>query len=134
VRHLCLRTAIAGTVCVAFSAPPSYAQSPAGTAPQEPGQIEFENDAITVVRIRMAPHAKTPMHDIKTPRLVIWLTDARLKDTGADGRASEYVRPAGSVDWIEPRRHMGENLSNAGLEFLAIIPKTAAGPGQHHPR
>ena len=87
------------------------------------GMIEFENDQLTVVRMHMAPHERTPMHDISSPRLVIWLTDAHLKDTGADGSVSEYRRRAGSVDWITPRRHMGENLSEHDLDFIAIIPK-----------
>jgi hypothetical protein len=113
------------------SAAPSSAQMPAGAAPPQPGAIEFENEAITVVRMHMAPHEKTPMHDIPSPRLVIWLTDTRLRDTGADGRVSEYNRPAGSIDWVTPRRHMGENLSDHGLDFLAIIPKAAAASSPH---
>ena len=90
------------------------------------GKVEFENGAIIAVRIHMAPHEKTPMHDISSARLVIWLTDAHLKDTAADGSATEYARSAGSMDWITPRRHMGENLSDEGLDFLAIIPKTVS--------
>ena len=71
------------------------------------------------------------MHDIPSPRLVIWLTDMHLKDTDPDGRVSEYKRSAGSVEWITPRRHMGENLSDHGLDFLAIIPKAAAASSPH---
>jgi hypothetical protein len=80
----------------------------------------------------MGPHEKTPMHDIVSPRLVVWLTDAHLKDTGTDGSVTEYSRPAGSMDWVTPRRHMGENASDQGLEFLAIIPKGGAAPGTQH--
>jgi hypothetical protein len=95
------------------------------------GKIEFENDRLTVVRMHMAPHERTPMHDIPSPRLVIWLTDAHLKDTEADGSVSEYERPAGSSDWITPRRHVGENLSDQDLNFLAIIPKLGSAAGLH---
>jgi hypothetical protein len=95
------------------------------------GKIEFENELVTVVRVHMAPHERTPMHDIPSPRLVVWLTDAHLRDTGADGRVSEYNRAAGSSDWITPRRHMGENLSDQDLDFLAIIPSIAVAPGSH---
>jgi hypothetical protein len=90
------------------------------------GKVEFENESITVLRMHMAPHEKTPIHDIVSARLVIWLTDAHLNDTGPDGSASEYNRPAGSIDWIMPRRHMGENLSDRRLEFLAVIPRVAS--------
>jgi hypothetical protein len=132
MHHFCLKVAILSIGCFVSGASPSMAQMPSGTAPPGLGKIEFENDAIAVVRIHMDPRAKTPMHDIPTSRLVIWLTDAHLKDTSADGRVSEYDRPAGSIDWIEPRRHMGENLSDHGLDFLAVIPKTAAASGAHH--
>jgi hypothetical protein len=37
------------------------------------GKLEFENESMTVIRMHIAPHEKTPMHDIVSPRLVIWL-------------------------------------------------------------
>jgi hypothetical protein len=79
----------------------------------------------------MAPRQKTPMHDIVNPRLIIWLTDAHLKDTGSDGRVTEYSRPTGSIDWVTPRRHTGENVSDQSLDFLAIIPKVIAASDTH---
>jgi hypothetical protein len=127
-RYLCLKVPVLiGIVWLTSSAAPSSAQTPVGAAPPELGVIEFENETIAVVRMHMAPHERTPMHDIASPRLVIWLTDVRLKDTGSDGRVSEYNRPAGSIDWITPRRHMGENLNDHG----AIIPKAAAASSPH---
>jgi len=91
------------------------------------GKVEFENESMVVLRVRMSPHEKTPMHDIVSPRLVIWLTDAHMKDTGADGKASEYSRTSGLIEWITPRRHMGENMGDRSIDFLAIIPKVATG-------
>ena len=85
--------------------------------------VEFENESIVVVRIRMAPREKTPMHDITSARLVIWLTDAHLRDTHPDGSANETHRRAGEIDWVGVQRHAGENLSHEPLEFLAIVPK-----------
>ena len=134
MRYLSLKVAVfIGSVCLASNIIPSLAQMPTGApSPPEPGAIEFENETIAVVRMHMAPHERTPMHDIASPRLVIWLTDARLKDTGSDGHVSEYNRPAGSIDWITPRRHAGENLSDHSLDFLAIIPKGAAASSANH--
>jgi len=126
MRHLYLKVpSLASVIWLTASAAPGLAQTP------DFGSIELENEAITVIRMHMAPHERTPMHDIESARLVIWLTDVRLKDTGPDGRVSEYTRPAGSIDWITPRRHIGENLSDHGLDFLAIIPKAAAASGRH---
>jgi hypothetical protein len=100
--------------------PPSSAP-PAGPAD---AKVEFENESIVVVRVRMAPHEKTPMHDIASARLVVWLTDAHLRDMTPDGSANEIHRRAGTIDWVGVQRHAGENLSHEPLEFLAIVPKT----------
>jgi hypothetical protein len=89
--------------------------------------VEFENESIVVVRIRMAPGEKTPMHDITSARLVVWLTDAHLRDTHPDGSANETHRRAGEIDWVGVQRHAGENLLQQPLEFLAIVPKGTGG-------
>jgi hypothetical protein len=99
---------------------PSCAPAPAWPAD---AKVEFENESIIVIRVRMAPHEKTPMHDITSARLVVWLTDAHLRDTRPDGSANETHRRAGAVDWVPIQRHAGENLSHEPLEFLAIVPK-----------
>jgi hypothetical protein len=122
----------------AFGSAPTWAQhpgpgghsipsdQPSATPQAGPAgaKVEFENDAIVVVRIRMAPHEKTPMHDITSARLVVWLTNAELRDTQPDGTTNEIRRHAGELDWVPVQRHAGENLSNEPLEFLAILPKT----------
>jgi hypothetical protein len=81
------------------------AMPPAGPAN---AVVEFENESIVVVRIRMAPREKTPMHDITSARLVVWLTDAHLRDTHPDGSANETHRRAGEIDWVGVQRHAGE--------------------------
>jgi hypothetical protein len=122
-----------GCMLVAFTSEPNFAQHPSPGAHPMPSQppsagpadakVEFENESIIVVRVRMAPHEKTPMHDITSARLVVWLTDVHLRDTHPDGSTNETHRRAGAVDWVEVQRHAGENLSHEPLEFLAIVPK-----------
>jgi len=107
----------------------SGSRTPArSTRPRRPpAQAEFENESMLVLRVRMAPHAKTGMHDVSA-RLVVWLTDAHIRDAKLDGATSDYRRGAGTVEWIETQRHAGENLSDAPIEFLAVIAKSAT-PG-----
>ena len=127
----------AACLFLAFGSDPGRAQhSGAQSAPShgaaipQPGPanavVEFENESIVVVRIRMAPGEKTPMHDITSARLVVWLTDVSLRDTHADGSTDDIRRRAGDIDWIPVQRHAGENLAHEPLEFLAIVPKTSA--------
>ena len=126
----------AASLFLAFGFDPGMAQHSGahsipshGAAVPQPGPanavVEFENDSMTVIRIRMAPHEKTPMHDIASARLVVWLTDVYLRDTHPDGSADEIRRRAGAIDWVPVQRHAGENLAHEPLEFLAIVPKAA---------
>ncbi len=77
---------------------------------------ELDNESVQVLRIRLEPHEKTPMHDI-TPRVVVWLTDARIRHTLADGSSREDRFKAGQVTWVAAQRHAGENMSAAPVEF-----------------
>jgi hypothetical protein len=101
----------------------AFAQHPSAVGPNQV-KTEIDNATTTVLRIRLAPHEKTPMHDVSA-RLVVWLTDAHLRDTAEDGTTIDYYRTAGAVDWISAHRHAGENLSDKPVEFLAILPKPA---------
>jgi hypothetical protein len=103
----------------------SQLQGPADMRP------EFDNATMLVLRIRMAPHEKTAMHELSA-RLVIWLTDAHLRDTKPDGTVTDYRRAAGSTEWVPAQRHAGENLSDTPIEFLAVVPKPGGGAGEPH--
>jgi hypothetical protein len=90
--------------------------------------VEFENGSIVVVRIRMAPGEKTPMHDIASARLVVWLTDAHLRDIHPDGSTNETHRRAGEIDWVGVQRHAGENLAHSRWNFWRSCPRQVARP------
>jgi quercetin dioxygenase-like cupin family protein len=85
-------------------------------------KAEFENDAVQVVRILMAPHQKIPMHET-TPRVVIWVSGGRLKLTFPNGKAIEEEHHAGETAWLGAQKHAGENLGSKPIEFIAVIPK-----------
>src|SRR5262249_27414775 len=105
--------------------PPQPSSAPPAPLPGD-DKVKFENEPIIVGRGRMAPHEKTPMHDIPSARLGVGLTDAHVRDTRPDGSANETHRRAGAIDWVGVQRHAGENLSHEPLEFLAIVPKAGA--------
>jgi hypothetical protein len=60
-------------------------------------ELLLDNTSVSVVRIRMAPHEKTPMHDL-TGRVVVWLTDAHLRDTRATGETRDENAKAGTLN------------------------------------
>lgn len=96
----------------------------AATSPHVgPGpKVEYENEDVTVIRLRIAPRQKIPMHDV-TPRVVVWLTDARLRLTFPDGSTKDQAQRAGDTEWLPRQRHAGENLGDAPIELVAVIPK-----------
>jgi hypothetical protein len=70
---------------------------------QTVGSIEFENDALMVVRVHMAPGEKTPMHDIDSRRLVIWLTDAlerTEKSANTSGLPARWIGSRRADTWV----------------------------------
>jgi hypothetical protein len=83
---------------------------------------EFENESVQVVRIRIGPHQKLPMHDL-TPRVVVLLTDEDLRVIFPNGESREEHHLAGETMWLSAQRHAGENLSDKAIEFIAVIPK-----------
>jgi hypothetical protein len=86
--------------------------------------LELENESVRAFRIRIAAHEHIPMHDV-TPRIVVWLTSAHLRDSLATGRIASENHKAGEVTWVPAQRHSGVNLSGAPIEFIAIEPKGA---------
>lgn len=97
------------------------ARGTAGPAAFGP-KVESENDRVTVIRFRMAPHQKIPMHDV-TPRVVVWVTDAHLRLTFPNGSTKDLHQKVGDTEWLTRQRHAGENLGDAPIEFIAVVPK-----------
>jgi hypothetical protein len=95
---------------------------PAG--PPGDAEVVLENGSVQVLRIRIAPHEKTPMHDV-TQRVVVWLADARFVDSFPDGTTREEIRKAGDTEWVPARRHAGENVGETPMDFIAVVLKPA---------
>jgi len=59
-------------------------------------KVESENDQVRVLRTHLGPKESSPMHE-HPPSVLIFLTDARLKITLADGKTEERTHTAGSA-------------------------------------
>jgi len=110
---------------------PGLAQDHHDVAAEFVGRLVFENEAVAVVRFAIAPHQRTPMHDL-TARVVVWLSDAHFVDRQPNGDSREEQRRAGDVEWVPARRHAGENLADTPMEFIAVVPKERRGGGGAH--
>lgn len=129
IRIICLTAALAGfTGIQSHSAEEAghtgSAKHPGGETRATPpaGKVVLENDSVRVVRITIGPHEKTPMHDI-SPRLIVWITDGRLKLTFPDGATMEDKHNAGDAEWLDAQRHAGENLGDSSIVIEAVMLK-----------
>ncbi|MDA1314308.1 MAG: hypothetical protein O2968_13290 [Acidobacteria bacterium] len=83
--------------------------------------VDFENDQVRVVRVRIGPNESTPMHEHVRKRVATFLTDQNFRAINAGGKTEAAVNEAGAVVWGEgPLRHREENLSDEPFEALMV--------------
>ena len=76
-----------------LAAPPASAQDRVKVDP-EFNHVEFENELVRILRVRLGPGDKDSMHE--HPRsIAVTLTDQHVRVTGADGVSNEFRRKAG---------------------------------------
>lgn len=80
--------------------------------------LEFDNDQVRVYRVRMGPHDSTPMHEHQLTRIVVYLTDATVRVTTADGQVSTTTRKAGDIVLSGTARHSEQNLTGNPVETI----------------
>ncbi len=90
---------------------------------------ELQNERVRVLRVRLAPHQRIPMH-LVPPHVVVWLTDARLTITYPGGRTETKQFRAGEVQWVTLGEHAGENAGDRPIEFIAIEPRPRGPAGR----
>ena len=86
--------------------------------------VELNNDFVRVLRVKIGPHEKEPMHE-HPATLAVSLTDGHFKLTLADGKTMDYRVKAGEVRFRDPVKHAAENLSDKPHESIVVEPKTA---------
>ena len=83
-------------------------------------RVEFENDQVRVIRVKIGPKESVPMHEHSLDRVVVYLTGQDFKITGADGKETMAKHAAGDVAFSGPGQHKEENLSGKPFEILVI--------------
>jgi len=82
-------------------------------------KLEFENDDVRVLRIKVGPKEKSVMH--KHPDAVaIFLTDVNGKFTFPTGAPLDNVSKAGDVRWTPAVTHLPENVGDQPFEVILV--------------
>lgn len=83
-------------------------------------KVEFENDQVRVIRVKIGPKQSVPMHEHSLDRIVVYITDQDFKVTGADGKEVMAKHKAGDVGFSTPSTHKEENLSDKPFEIVVV--------------
>jgi len=82
-------------------------------------KVEFENDQVRVLRVKMAPHRKVPEHEHQLNRVVVYLTDQNGTST-VDGKTTTSEHKAGDVSWGGAMKHSEANLMDKPFEAVVV--------------
>ncbi len=83
-------------------------------------KVEFENDQVRVVRVKLPGKQSIPMHEHATFRVTTNLTAQDFRITAADGKATEVKRGPFEAAWGTPSKHKEENLSTEPFEAIMV--------------
>ena len=103
---------------------PAAAQDPVAINPKIV-KVEFENEKIRILRVRLDPHERLATHS-HPAQLAVLVTNVTPRVFTPDGKShDDPPRSAGQFLWIEPATHALENPGNTPLELIEIEMKKA---------
>lgn len=81
-------------------------------------QLEFENDQVRVFHVKIGPHESTPMHEHQLNRINVYLTDANVRVTNADGKVETTQHKMGDIITGGAAKHSEQNLGDKPVEVM----------------
>jgi quercetin dioxygenase-like cupin family protein len=82
-------------------------------------KVEFENDQVRVLRVKVGPHEKSVMH--QHPNAVaIFVTDVNGQFNFPKGDPQPVNSKAGGVLWTPAITHLPENTSDQPFEVILV--------------
>ena len=114
-----MRMAIVGSLALVGLGPVlASAQDPLAADPKH-YKLELENESVRVLRVRMEPGEKSPMH-AHPAYTAVFLTDARIRFALLGGRSAVHDVKQGGVAFAPAESHGPENIGTAAFELLVI--------------
>lgn len=81
-------------------------------------KLALENDQVRVFRVKFGPHEAAPLHEHQLTRIIVYLTDAKVQVTYADGKVELIPRKAGDIVQGGPSMHKELNTTDQPVELL----------------
>jgi len=83
-------------------------------------KVELDNNQVRVLRLHLGKGEKTPIYEERLERLLVPLTEARLKTVGADGAVTSAKLRPGEVQWLMPGTQADENAGDGRYEAIVV--------------
>jgi quercetin dioxygenase-like cupin family protein len=83
-------------------------------------RVAFENDQVRVLRVSIGAHESAPMHNHALNRVVVYLTDQKVRVKSPTGKIDVTEHKAGDIAWAGPAQHSEENLNGVPFELYAV--------------
>jgi quercetin dioxygenase-like cupin family protein len=81
-------------------------------------KLEFENDQVRVFHVKIGPHESTPLHEHQLKRIMVYLTDASVRVTNADGSVDMTPHKAGDILQGGAAKHSEQNTTDKPVEVI----------------
>jgi quercetin dioxygenase-like cupin family protein len=81
--------------------------------------VEFENDAVRVLRIHYGPGEKSVMHSHPNA-IAVFLTDSNSKMAFPNGKSEMSRVKAGAVQMTPAGEHLPENVGDKPMELILV--------------
>ena len=82
--------------------------------------VEFENDAIRIIRIKYGPGEASVMHS-HDANCAVFLIDGKMRMELPDGSSSEQpANPTGSINCTDADIHLPSNIGDTAVELVLI--------------
>lgn len=94
------------------------AQDPVKVDPKH-YKVEFENDAVRVLRIHYGPGEKSVMH-VHPDSVAVFMSDSSTKFTFPDGKTEAMTGKAGDVKVIPGGPHLPENTGDKAFDVVLV--------------
>jgi hypothetical protein len=83
-------------------------------------QLEFENSQVRVLRVSLGPKESTAGIEFVLNRLIVYITDANVRETIAGGKAEVVQRKSAEFRWTGAAKQKLENLSDKPFEAVIV--------------
>jgi len=119
MKRITMLVAVAGWMLAGAVA---HAEDPVKVDPKH-YTVEFETDAVRVLRIHYGPGEKSVMHS-HPASIAVFLTDSNNKMTFPDGTSAVNAVKAGTVQMTPAGEHLPENTGDKPMELILVELKT----------